>query len=120
MWDVNNDRKCLRTFLGHAGAVRDICFSHDGRTFLSASYDRYIRLWDTETGKVINTFTTKKYPYVAKFHPDEDKQNEFVVGGSDKKINQVTDAVPVPVPVLISYPCPYRPCRYHTVESRVT
>jgi WD40 repeat protein len=89
LWDVNNDRQCLRTFLGHSGAVRDINFTCDGKKFLSASYDRYMRLWDTETGKAISTFTTRRIPYVVKFHPDEDKQNEFLVGESDKKIVQV-------------------------------
>lgn len=38
--------------VGHDKAVRDICFSNDGTEFLSAAYDRYIKLWDTETGKI--------------------------------------------------------------------
>ena len=36
--------------LGHSKAVRDISFNNTGAQFLSAAYDRYVKLWDTETG----------------------------------------------------------------------
>lgn len=88
IWDVYNDRKCLRTFMGHSKAVRDICWSNDGRRFLSCGYDKYIKLWDAETGTCLGSFTNGKIPYCVKFNPDDDKQNIFVVGCSDKKIIQ--------------------------------
>ncbi|CAG8564798.1 10311_t:CDS:10, partial [Dentiscutata heterogama] len=88
IWDVYHDRRCLRTYMGHNKAVRDITFSNDGKRFLTASYDKYIKLWDTETGQCIKSFTTGKIPYVIKFNPDEDKQNIFLAGCSDKKIVQ--------------------------------
>ncbi|XP_061337535.1 uncharacterized protein LOC133284522 [Gastrolobium bilobum] len=88
IWDVFNSGKCMRTYMGHSKAVRDICFSNDGTKFLSAGYDKNIKYWDTETGQVISTFATGKIPYVVKLNPDEDKQNVLLAGMSDKKIVQ--------------------------------
>ena len=88
LWDVLSHRKCARTYIGHSEGVRDICFTNDGRQFLSAGFDKLVRLWDTETGKVIQTFPIKKIPFCVLFNPDEDKQKEFLVGTSVKKIFQ--------------------------------
>lgn len=33
--------------------------AHDGLSFLSSAYDRYIRLWDTETGQAKSTFCNR-------------------------------------------------------------
>ncbi|KXJ18778.1 Pre-mRNA-processing factor 17 [Exaiptasia diaphana] len=43
LWEVYNQRRCLRTFLGHSKAVRDISFNNSGDQFLSAAYDRYVK-----------------------------------------------------------------------------
>ncbi|XP_053603859.1 pre-mRNA-processing factor 17 [Plodia interpunctella] len=86
IWEVYGERRCARTYFGHRQAVRDVNFNNSGAQFLSAAYDRYIKLWDTETGECISRFTSRKVPYCAKFHPDEDKQHLFVAGTSDKKI----------------------------------
>ncbi|EAU93218.2 pre-mRNA splicing factor [Coprinopsis cinerea okayama7 len=88
LWDVYTHGNCLRTFHGHVKAVKDICFSNDGRKFLSCAYDRTMKLWDTETGQCLQRFGNGKTPYVVKFHPDEDKQHIFLAGMSDKKIIQ--------------------------------
>lgn len=86
LWEVYNERRCVRTYYGHRQAVRDINFNNCGKQFLSAAYDRYIKLWDTETGRVISRFTSRKIPYCVKFNPDKNKQHLFVAGTSDKKI----------------------------------
>lgn len=83
---VYYSRRCIRTYLGHSASVRDICFSNDGTQFLTASYDKNLKLWDTETGNMIGEYTNHKIPYCVKFNPDLDKQNLFVAGFSDKKI----------------------------------
>lgn len=86
IWEVYNERRCIRTYTGHRQAVRDIDFNARGSQFVSAGYDRYLKLWDTETGNVVSRFTSRKVPYCVKFHPDYNKQHLFVCGTSDKKI----------------------------------
>ncbi|XP_052241969.1 pre-mRNA-processing factor 17-like [Dreissena polymorpha] len=86
IWEVYNDRRCIRSYIGHKQAVRDITFNNSGTEFLSCAYDRYCKLWDTETGECKGRFTSKKVAYCVKYHPEEDKQHLFVAGTSDKKI----------------------------------
>ncbi|KAK3583940.1 hypothetical protein CHS0354_033725 [Potamilus streckersoni] len=86
IWQVYNERQCIRSYLGHKQAVRDINFNNTGTEFLSCGYDRYCKLWDTETGQCKARFTSRKVPYCIKFNPDDDKQHLFVAGTSDKKI----------------------------------
>ena len=88
LWDVYNHRKCVQTYCGHTESVRDINFSNDGRHFLSVGFDKQIHYWDTETGKVVSTFTMKKIPFCVTFNPEDDKQNQFLVGTSAKRIVQ--------------------------------
>ena len=46
--------------------VKDISFSNDGRKFLSSSYDKVVKLWDTETGKVLQSFGEGKMFFTAR------------------------------------------------------
>ncbi|PVU90821.1 hypothetical protein BB559_004416 [Furculomyces boomerangus] len=86
LWDFYHSRSLLRSYIGHTKAVRDITFDNKGSRFLSTSYDKFIKLWDTETGQCISKFTSNKTPYVSRFHPT--LQNIFLTGQSDKKIIQ--------------------------------
>lgn len=83
VWSVA-EKKVMRTYIGHSAAVRDVQFNNDGTKFLSCSFDRFIRLWNTETGEVEGTYTNRRVPYVIKFYPLDDSL--FVVGCSDNKI----------------------------------
>jgi pre-mRNA-processing factor 17 len=86
LWEVYGQRRCIRTYMGHKQAIRDVNFNNAGDQFLSASYDRYIKLWDTETGQALSRFTNKKMAFCCKFNPDDDKQNLIVAGTSSNKI----------------------------------
>jgi len=83
VWSVEQKR-VMRTYVGHSAGVRDVQFNHDGTKFVSASYDRFLRLWNTESGEVLQTFSNRKVPYCVEFYPHDD--NLFVVGCSDNKI----------------------------------
>ena len=88
IWDVHGSGKCMRTYLGHEKALKDITFWNDGTRFVSTSWDKKVKLWDTETGKVISTVTSGKVAYCVKSHPGDDQQNVLLAGQSDKKILQ--------------------------------
>lgn len=87
LWDAHHNRSLLRTFSGHSKSITDTAFHPTGTTLLSASYDRQMKLWDTETGKCISKFTTGKTPHCLVFQPN-DGAHEFIAGMSDKKIVQ--------------------------------
>ncbi|RMD43945.1 hypothetical protein DV735_g1235, partial [Chaetothyriales sp. CBS 134920] len=88
LWDVYHERALLRTFNGHSKAITDAVFSPSGTSFLSASFDRYMKLWDTETGACISRFTTGKTPHCLAFQPGPASPHEFIAGMADKKIVQ--------------------------------
>lgn len=88
IFDVYHDRKCLRTIWGHNMGVRDIEFNSDGKKFLSAGYDKFVKLWDTETGQCIQHISLPGIPYCIKFHPDPNMEHIFFAGCSDNRVRQ--------------------------------
>uniref|UniRef100_A0A7S2TJD6 Pre-mRNA-processing factor 17 n=1 Tax=Lotharella oceanica TaxID=641309 RepID=A0A7S2TJD6_9EUKA len=88
LWAVTGQKRLLRTYKGHMGGVRDINFNHDGTKFMTASYDRYVKMWDTEYGKCISRHTSKRIPFCVRIHPSAEKQYECLVGQGDKLIVQ--------------------------------
>jgi len=54
LFDIVRTKTCARSYMGHTKAIRDVQFSHDGKHFLSASFDNKILYWDTEYGKGIS------------------------------------------------------------------
>ena len=57
--------------VGHAGIVRSARFSHDGKWVITGGADRVARIWQTDGGKIIQSFTGSKAEiYDAFFSPD--------------------------------------------------
>lgn len=86
VWDVLQDRNVRRTYAGHTEGVRSIHMSNDGSQFLSSGFDRYVRLWDLETGQAVGTFSNRQMNYQVKFYPNDN--NIFLCASSDNKIHQ--------------------------------
>lgn len=121
LWDCHrNNREQLRVYHGHAKAVKDVAFNGvrgqlgGGTQFLSASYDKTIKLWDTETGKVIQRYTdlgrkssgaraARAMANCVKFSPEADKQAEFLSGMSDNTILQWDTRLPPADAVVQTY-----------------
>ena len=82
--------KCLRTIAGHTEAVRSIDFNHDGRQFASASYDKFVKVWDTETGTcVLRHWLKKVVPICVKIHPEASNSHEILIGQQNKLVTQL-------------------------------
>lgn len=94
LWDVYHQRELLRTFSGHTKSVADIDFNRDGTRFLTGSYDRQMKLWDTETGACVSRYSTGSTAHVLRFNPSLDTATEFLAGMNDKKIVQFDTRVP--------------------------
>jgi pre-mRNA-processing factor 17 len=86
IWDVNGDKNVLRTYMGHTEAVRSINMSGDGSSFLSSGFDRYIRMWDVETGQAKGTYSNRKMAYQVRYYPIDN--NVFLCASSDNKVYQ--------------------------------
>ncbi len=74
--------------MGHTKGVKDISFNHDGTKFISCSYDKWAKLWDTETGQCIARYPSTRIPFCVMFNPDPAKEHQFLLGSQDKKIYQ--------------------------------
>jgi WD40 repeat protein len=60
----------LRGILPHAGIVRGVAFSPDGKLVLTGSYDKTARLWRTSTGKPVGTWPHPDRVHAVAFSPD--------------------------------------------------
>jgi pre-mRNA-processing factor 17 len=95
LWDAYHDRELLRSYSGHTKSVVDVDFSPDGTHFLTASYDRQMKIWDTETGTCTGRYSTGSTPHVVRWHPENRSGGDFIAGMHDNKIVQFDPREPL-------------------------
>ncbi|TAE54984.1 MAG: WD40 repeat domain-containing protein [Nostocales cyanobacterium] len=49
--------RCVNTLYGHSNYVFAVAVNPQGKTFISGSADKTVKVWDIETGENLNTFT---------------------------------------------------------------
>jgi WD40 repeat protein len=79
----------LRDFHGHADVVLGMDFCPDGKTLATCSYDRTVKLWDTDTGKLLHTLKEHSDAvYGVAFHKD----GKLLATGAADRAVKVWDA----------------------------
>jgi hypothetical protein len=80
----------LMNLLGHRDTVRSVAFSVDGSRIVSGSDDKTIKIWDSITGSVINTFTGHSSSvYSVAFSVDGSR----IVSGSHDNTIKIWDSI---------------------------
>ncbi|MEM9276342.1 MAG: CHAT domain-containing protein [Cyanobacteria bacterium P01_F01_bin.143] len=55
--DTGKEMRSAHILKGHAGSIRDLAISPDGKKLASASSDHTVKIWEIETGKFRETLT---------------------------------------------------------------
>ena len=87
LWSVSKPKKLIRDYHNSNRALKYSKFSSDGSEFITCSFDKKVRIWDTESGKVKYKHDLKSNPNMCIFLPNND--NEFMVALDNNKIEHI-------------------------------
>jgi WD40 repeat protein len=68
VWDIAQ-KKCMHTIQGHTGSVNALALS-DNNILFSTGDDNMIKLWDIDSGSLIQSFATNDEPLTLALSPD--------------------------------------------------
>lgn len=72
IWDLSHEIPGLnRSFKAHDGAARWVRISPDGKRIATAGNDLLVKLWNAQSGELLQTFSGhQRHVYGVDFHPD--------------------------------------------------
>lgn len=86
LWSTHK-HTLIRDYHGHNRAVKHAGFSVDGYQFVSCSYDKTVKIWNTEEGEVEYKRNLNSNPNMSTFVPN--KPDEFMVALHSGKVEHV-------------------------------
>lgn len=81
-FDMRNLEQPLQVHMDHAGAVMSLDYAPTGKEFVSASYDKTIRIFQVQHGRSREVYHTKRMQRVMAVKWSSD--NKYIVSGSDE------------------------------------
>ncbi|KAG0684429.1 hypothetical protein C6P42_002800 [Pichia californica] len=87
LWSVTKPKTLIRDYHCHTRAVKHCSFNNDGHQFVSCSYDRTVKIWDTEIGEVSYKKRLNSNPNMATFVPN--KPDEIMVALQSAKVEHL-------------------------------
>lgn len=106
LWNLA-DGKLARTLQGHNAAITDLRFAIDGRRVYSASLDKTVRAWSTESGELIGRLDAPAAINAIELVPTADEKADplLAVGDEEKQVRiYATPTLPQSLPNIPANP----------------